>query len=88
MAGGTTQTRSVPSRPVSTRPGSSALANSKMSQDLRDLALMQLARIHYQVRQNRNAIHLEFQITSRWEIEAEYGDLGTGTGDLMWKKNY
>jgi translocation and assembly module TamB len=38
--------------------------------------------------QNRNAVHLEFQITSRWEIEAEYGDLGTGTGDLIWKKNY
>jgi translocation and assembly module TamB len=38
--------------------------------------------------QNRNAVHLEFQITSRWEIEGEYGDLGTGTADLMWKKNY
>jgi translocation and assembly module TamB len=38
--------------------------------------------------QNRNAVHLEFQISSRWEIEAEYGDLGTGTGDLMWKKSY
>ena len=38
--------------------------------------------------QNRNAVHLEYQITSRWEIEAEYGDLGTGTADLMWKKSY
>ena len=38
--------------------------------------------------QNRNAVHLEYQITARWEIEAEYGDLGTGTADLMWKKNY
>ena len=38
--------------------------------------------------QNRNAVHLEFQLSSRWEIEAEYGDLGTGTGDLMWKKSY
>ena len=38
--------------------------------------------------QNRNAVHLEYQITSRWEIEAEYGDLGTGTGDLIWKKSY
>ena len=38
--------------------------------------------------QNRNAVHLEYQITSRWEIEGEYGDLGTGTADLMWKKNY
>jgi translocation and assembly module TamB len=38
--------------------------------------------------QNRNAVHLEYQITSRWELEGEYGDLGTGTADLMWKKNY
>ena len=38
--------------------------------------------------QNRNAVHLEYQLTSRWEIEAEYGDVGTGTADLMWKKNY
>ena len=38
--------------------------------------------------QNRNAVHLEYQITARWEIEAEYGDLGTGTADLMWKKSY
>jgi translocation and assembly module TamB len=38
--------------------------------------------------QNRNAVHLEFQLSARWEIEAEYGDLGTGTGDLMWKKSY
>jgi translocation and assembly module TamB len=38
--------------------------------------------------QNRNAVHLEYQITSRWEIEGEYGDLGTGTADLVWKKNY
>jgi translocation and assembly module TamB len=38
--------------------------------------------------QNRNAVHLEYHLTSRWEIEAEYGDVGTGTADLMWKKNY
>jgi translocation and assembly module TamB len=38
--------------------------------------------------QNRNAVHLEFQISARWEIEGEYGDLGTGTADLMWKKSY
>ena len=38
--------------------------------------------------QNRNAVHLEYQLTSRWEIAAEYGDVGTGTADLMWKKNY
>jgi translocation and assembly module TamB len=38
--------------------------------------------------QNRNAVHLEYQISSRWEIDGEYGDLGTGTADLMWKKSY
>jgi translocation and assembly module TamB len=38
--------------------------------------------------QNRNAVHLEYQITARWEIEAEYGDMGTGTADLIWRKNY
>jgi len=38
--------------------------------------------------QNRNAVRLDYQITSRWAIEGEYGDLGTGTADLMWKKNY
>lgn len=38
--------------------------------------------------QNRNAVHLEYQLTARWEIEGEYGDVGTGSADLMWKKNY
>jgi hypothetical protein len=38
--------------------------------------------------QNRNAVHLEYQLTSRWEVEGEYGDVGTGSADLMWKKNY
>ena len=38
--------------------------------------------------QNRNAVHLEYQISSRWEIDGEYGDLGTGTADLMWRKSY
>jgi translocation and assembly module TamB len=38
--------------------------------------------------QNRNAVHVEYQLTQRWQVEAEYGDVGTGTADLMWKKNY
>jgi translocation and assembly module TamB len=38
--------------------------------------------------QNRNAVHVEYQLTKRWVIDGEYGDLGTGTADLMWKKNY
>ena len=33
--------------------------------------------------QNRNAVHLEFQLDARWEIEGEYGDVGTGSGDLL-----
>jgi hypothetical protein len=38
--------------------------------------------------QNRNAVHLEYQLTARWELEGEYGDVGTGSADLMWKKSY
>jgi translocation and assembly module TamB len=38
--------------------------------------------------QNRNAVHLEYQISQRWSFDAEYGDAGTGTADLMWTKHY
>jgi translocation and assembly module TamB len=38
--------------------------------------------------QNRNAAHVEYQLTYRWQIAAEYGDVGTGSADLMWKKSY
>ena len=38
--------------------------------------------------QNKNAVHVEYQLTSRWGIDGEYGDLGTGSLDLMWKKSY
>jgi translocation and assembly module TamB len=38
--------------------------------------------------QNRNAVHLEYRLTSRWQIAGEYGDVGTGSADLMWKKTY
>jgi translocation and assembly module TamB len=38
--------------------------------------------------QNRNAVHLEYQFTSRWSLDAEYGDVGTGTADLFWTKRY
>jgi translocation and assembly module TamB len=38
--------------------------------------------------QNRNAVHVEYQLTSRWGIDGEYGDVGTGSLDLTWKKNY
>ena len=38
--------------------------------------------------QNRNAVHVEYQLSSRWGIDGEYGDVGTGSADLMWKKSY
>jgi translocation and assembly module TamB len=38
--------------------------------------------------QNRNAAHVEYQLTDRWQIAGEYGDVGTGSADLMWRKNY
>jgi translocation and assembly module TamB len=38
--------------------------------------------------QNKNAVHLEYQLTARWQIAGEYGDVGTGSADLMWKKSY
>jgi translocation and assembly module TamB len=38
--------------------------------------------------QNRNAVHLEYQFTSRWSLDAEYGDVGTGTADVLWTKRY
>lgn len=38
--------------------------------------------------QNRNAMHVEYQLSSRWGVDGEYGDVGTGSLDLTWKKNY
>ena len=38
--------------------------------------------------QNRNAVHLEYQLSRRWSFDGEYGDVGTGTADLMWTKHY
>lgn len=38
--------------------------------------------------QNRNAVHVEYQLSRRWSFDAEYGDVGTGTADLLWTKNY
>jgi autotransporter translocation and assembly factor TamB len=38
--------------------------------------------------QNRNAVHVEYQLSSRWGIDGEYGDAGTGSADLLWKKSY
>jgi translocation and assembly module TamB len=38
--------------------------------------------------QNRNAVHMEYQLSRRWSFDAEYGDVGTGTADLLWTKSY
>ena len=38
--------------------------------------------------QNKNAVHIEYQLGSRWEFAGEYGDVGTGSADIMWKKSY
>jgi len=38
--------------------------------------------------QNRNAVHVEYELGARWQIAGEYGDVGTGSADLIWKKNY
>ena len=38
--------------------------------------------------QNVNAVHLEYQISKGWSFEGEYGDAGSGSGDLIWKNRY
>lgn len=38
--------------------------------------------------QNRNAVHLEYHLGARWSFDGEYGDVGTGSGDLIWTKRY
>jgi translocation and assembly module TamB len=38
--------------------------------------------------QNHNAVRVEYQFTPRWSLDAEYGDVGTGTADVVWNKHY
>ena len=38
--------------------------------------------------QNRNAVRVEYHLSERWSFDGEYGDVGTGTADLLWTKNY
>ncbi len=38
--------------------------------------------------QNRNSVHLEYQLTPRWSFEGEYGDARKGSADVVWKKHY
>jgi translocation and assembly module TamB len=39
-------------------------------------------------RENRNEVHLEYQLTSRWSFEATYGDARRGSADLLWTRHY
>jgi translocation and assembly module TamB len=38
--------------------------------------------------QNRNAVHVEYELGSRWSFQDEYGDAKTGTADVIWTKRY
>ena len=38
--------------------------------------------------QNRNAVHLEYDLSARWSFQAEYGDAKTGSADIIWTKRY
>lgn len=38
--------------------------------------------------QNRNAVHFEYALGSRWSFQGEYGDAKTGSLDLFWTKRY
>lgn len=38
--------------------------------------------------ENRNAVHLEYDLGARWSFQGEYGDAKTGTLDLFWTKRY
>jgi translocation and assembly module TamB len=40
------------------------------------------------IRENRNELHLEYQLTPRWSFEATYGDARRGSVDLLWTRNY
>jgi translocation and assembly module TamB len=39
-------------------------------------------------RENRNELHLEYQLTPRWSFEATYGDARRGSVDLLWTRSY
>ena len=39
-------------------------------------------------RENRNEVHLEYQLTSRWSFDATYGDNRRGSADLVWTRRY
>jgi translocation and assembly module TamB len=38
--------------------------------------------------QNRNAVHMEYELGSRWSFQGEYGDAKTGSADVIWTKRY
>jgi translocation and assembly module TamB len=38
--------------------------------------------------QNRNAVHLEYELGSHWSFQGEYGDAKTGSADVIWTRRY
>jgi translocation and assembly module TamB len=40
------------------------------------------------LRENKNELHLEYQLSPRWSFEGTYGDQRRGSADLLWTKNY
>jgi translocation and assembly module TamB len=40
------------------------------------------------LRENRNEVQLEYQLSARWSFEASYGDARRGSADLLWTKSY
>ena len=55
-----------------------------------DLYVAYVARIGQDpfLRENRNEIQLEYQLSRHWSFEASYGDARRGSGDLVWTRSY
>ncbi len=41
-----------------------------------------------QQRVNANAVRMEYQLSKRWSLQAEYGDAHIGGADLLWSREY
>jgi translocation and assembly module TamB len=38
--------------------------------------------------ENANAVRVEYQLTKRWSLEAEYGDARAGEANLIWNRDF
>jgi autotransporter translocation and assembly factor TamB len=38
--------------------------------------------------QNRNAVRLEYDLTSRWSFQGEHGDAMNSNADVLWTNHY